>query len=41
MLTSYFGFCQWPDAIAKVVSNYTPQGLIIWKNLKFNSMSFG
>lgn len=40
MLTSYFGLCQWPDKIAKVASNYTPQGLVIWKNLKFDAMRF-
>lgn len=40
MLTDYFGCRVFPDAIAKVKENYTPEGLILWYNLKFGCMKF-
>lgn len=40
MLSDYFGSLAYPDAIAKVISNYTPEGLILWTKLQFIKMSF-
>jgi len=40
MLSDYFKCLAFPDAIAKVVTNYTADGLIIWEALKFSQMQF-
>lgn len=40
MLSDYFGCLSYPDAIAKVKTNYTADGLILWSNLKFTKMAF-
>ncbi len=40
MLTSYFGTIIFPDAIAKIITNYTPDGLVLWQNLSFPQMKF-
>jgi hypothetical protein len=40
MLTDYFHCFLSPDQIAAQVSWYTPQGLILWQNMKFAKMKF-
>ena len=40
MLSSYFGCYKSPLEIAHNAHNYTPDGLVIWKNLSFNKMKF-
>lgn len=40
MLSDYFGGRIFPDAIARTVSNYTPDGLILWTKLQFAKMKF-
>jgi len=40
MLSDYFKCFVTPDAIANKKNNYTPDGLVIWKNLSFAHMEF-
>lgn len=40
MLSDYFGSYKSPVELASNTNNYTSNGLIIWKNLKFDKMKF-
>lgn len=40
MLSDYFQCYKSPSELAHNVNNYTKDGLIIWKNLKFDKMKF-
>lgn len=40
MLSDYFGEYTMPSAIAANVHYYTPDGLILWTNLKFHNFEF-
>lgn len=40
MLSDYFGCFKSPPEIAHNVSNYTPDGLIVWSRLTFARMQF-
>lgn len=40
MLSDYFKCLAFPDAIAKVPTNYTKDGLILWNKLVFKKMRF-
>lgn len=40
MLSDYFKCRSLPDSIARIKENYTADGLILWRNLRFAGMKF-
>lgn len=40
MLSDWFGCYRSPVSIAHDASNYTPDGLVVWKRLRFDRMAF-